>query len=223
VGEIVIGAESVAFEGKPGEGIRLTVSDTGLGFDGAVTEQIFGAYYRCAGAGKGNAGNRGLGLYICRSITKAMRGHITSASGEGGGARFEVVLPGALPIEGPGQSILRSTLLEQVHCQLRLGGAIRHSVANFLARLGVRYSDRELDPTGEGFVLLISEAPRQWSRELPSLLFTLHPGCSPAPCPKALAAPLLESTLGAMLLEMALEWRSLVLRSENPGSIPKLR
>lgn len=222
-GEIVISAESIAVDGKPGEAIRLIVSDTGPGFDDAVTEQIFSAYYRCNEAGKGSAGNRGLGLYICQSIAEAMRGRITTASQEGGGARFEVVLPGALPIEEPGRLIPRSTLLEQVQCQLRLGSTLRCSVANFLARLGVRYSDREFDPPGKGFVLLISEAAGQGPGEPPILLFTPHPDYNTVPCRKILQAPLLESTLGAMLLEMALEWRSLVLRNESPDSIPKPR
>jgi hypothetical protein len=222
-GEIVIEAEPAEVDGKPGGAIRLIVSDSGPGFDGPVTEHIFRAYHRCSDAGEESAGNRGLGLYICRSIAMAMRGQITSVSPEGGGARFEVVLPGALSIEKPGQSMLCSTLLEQVQCQLRLGSALRRSVANFLARLGVQFSDREINPPGESFVLVISETPRQLTGQPPSLLFTPHSGCGVAPHRKILEAPLLESTLGAMLLEMALEWRSLVLRNENPGSIPKLR
>jgi hypothetical protein len=222
-GEIVIGAESMVVDGTPGDAIRLIVSDTGPGFDGAVAEQIFSAYYRCTEAGKGGAGNRGLGLYICQSIAKAMSGRITTMSPEGGGARFEVLLPGAVPIEEPGWLIPRSTLLQQVECQLRLGGALRRSVANFLARLGVRYSAGEFDPPGKGFVLKISEAPGRGYGEPPSLLFAPHPADDTAPRRRTLQAPLLESTLGAMLLEMALEWRGLVLRNESPGSIPKPR
>jgi hypothetical protein len=222
-GEIVIGAEPVLVDGNPEQAIRLIVSDTGPGIDGVATEHIFGAYHRCTDTGKESTGNRGLGLYICRSIAMAMGGQITSTTAEGGGARFEVVLPGALSIEEPGRTMLRSTLLELVQCQLRLGTVLRRSVANFLARLGVKYSDREVSPPVDGFVLLISEAPGQWSRESLSLLFTPHPGCSVAPQRKILEAPLLESTIGAVLLETALEWRNLVLRNENPGSIPKLR
>ncbi|MCJ7815864.1 MAG: HAMP domain-containing histidine kinase [Xanthomonadales bacterium] len=222
-GEIVIEAASVVVDGKSGGAVRFRVSDTGPGFDAAAAEQIFGAYHRGNDSGEAETGNRGLGLYICRSIARAMRGQITCSSPEGGGAHFEVVLPGALCIEETSSSMLRSSLLEQFRCQLRLGGALKRSIANFLARLGVRYSDQEVASPGPGLALLISEAPRQRVKDPPSLLFTLNAHSGMALNNRILEAPLLESNLGAILLEIALEWRSLVLRNENPGSIPRPR
>jgi hypothetical protein len=222
-GEIVIEAAPVLVDGKPGGAIRFRVSDTGPGFDAAAAEQIFGAYQRGHDSGEAETGNRGLGLFICRSIVRAMRGQITCSSPEGGGAHFEVVLPGALCIEDIGPSMLRSLLLEQFRCQLRLGGALQRSIANFLDRLGVRYSDQDVASPGPGLALLISEAPRHRAKDPPSLLFTLNAHSGMAPDIRVLEAPLLESNLGVMLLEIALEWRSLVLRNENPGLIPRPR
>ncbi|MFC1719592.1 sensor histidine kinase [Pseudomonadota bacterium] len=219
-GEIVIEAAAAPVDGKPGGAIRFRISDTGPGFGSATAEQIFAAYHRGSEAGKAGSGNRGLGLYICRNIVLAMRGLITCSSQEGGGARFEVVLPGAFRIGETRPPMLRSTLLDAVRCQLRLEGELRRSVANFLARLGVQYSDEEPASPGEGLALFISEAPQQQTRDSPSLLVRPCTHSGAAPDKRVLEAPLLESSLGALLLEIVFEWRSLEIRNENPGSIP---
>ena len=219
-GEIVIEAAAVPVDGKPEGAIRFTISDTGPGFGAATAKQIFAAYQRGPVPGKAGAGNRGLGLYICRSIAHAMRGRIACSSPDEGGARFEVVLPGALRIEETRPPVLRSTLLDAVRCQIGLRGELRRSVANFLARLGVQYSDEEGALPGQGLTLFISEAPQQWVKAPPSLLFRPSTHSGVAPNKRVLQAPLLESSLGALLLEIAFEWRSLELRNENPDLIP---
>jgi hypothetical protein len=220
-GEIVIEAAAVPFDGKPGGAVRFRISDTGPGFGAATAEQIFAAYRRGPAPGKAGSGNRGLGLYICRGIASAMRGRITCSSPKGGGACFEVVLPGALPTEDSCPPALRSTLLDPVRCQLRLEGEIRRSVVNFLTRLEVQCSDKEGALPGQGLTLLVSEAPQQWTGAPPSLLFRPCTPSGVAPKSKVLEAPLLESSLGVLLLEIAFEWRSLELRDENPDSIPR--
>jgi len=219
-GDIVIEAAAVPVMGKSGGAIRFRISDTGPGFGAATADQIFSAYHRGAGASTAGSGNHGLGLYICRNLVLAMRGLITCSSPEAGGARLEVVLPDALRIGKTRPPMLHSTLLDTVRCQLKLGGELRRCVANFLARLGVQYSDEERASPAQGLELFISEAPAQWTRDAPSLLVRPCTHAGAAPGKRVLKAPLLESSLCAMLLEIAFEWRNLALRNENPGSIP---
>jgi len=219
-GEIVIEAAAVPADGKPEGSVRFRISDTGPGFGAGTAEQIFAASHRRPESGKAGFENRGLGLYICRSIVVAMNGLITCSSPEGGGARFEVELPGALRMEEGRPPVLRSSLLDAVHCQLKLGGELGRSVKNFLARLGVQYSEVERALPGQGLVLFISEAPQPSTRDFPPLLVRPCMHHDVAPERKVIQAPLLESSLGALLLEIAFEWRSLEFRNENPDSIP---
>jgi len=222
-GEIVVEAAAVVVEGEPGQAIRLRVSDTGPGFDQARSEHLFAAYHRSKVSGKAAIGNRGLGLYICRNIALALGGNIKCAIPESGGSRFEVVLPGAFCSDKGRPRALQSSLFGRVHCQLDLGEALYPSVGNFLSRLGVPFGKENADPPCDGFSLLITEVLQAGVNGLPSLLFTPHPDSTFKPQPRILRAPLLESSLGSLLLEIVLEWRSLVLRNESPDSVPRLR
>jgi len=71
--------------------VRLTVSDTGCGFDTATSEKIF---QRGFSSKEGNLS--GLGLHWCANALVAMGGHIQAESaGPGHGAEFHVLLPAA--------------------------------------------------------------------------------------------------------------------------------
>jgi hypothetical protein len=222
-GEIIIEAAATQVEGGPGEAIRLSVSDTGRGFDAAEAERIFLAYHRCEDYPGEEAGNRGLGLYICRSIAQAMSGQISCIAPKGGGAHFEVDLPGAFYGDETHRSAFCSSLLKPLWCQLKLGYALQRSIASFLARLGVRCTDREVEVSDRNLVLRISEATGNGVKSAPALILTPRGNPGPVTGRRVLEAPLLESTLGALLLEIALEWRNLLLRNESPDSIPRRR
>jgi sensor domain CHASE-containing protein len=71
--------------------VRLTVSDTGCGFDAATSEKIF---QRGFSSKDGNLS--GLGLHWCANALAAMGGRIRAESdGPGHGAKFHVLLPAA--------------------------------------------------------------------------------------------------------------------------------
>ncbi len=70
------------------EGIELVVSDTGPGIPVGCEEQIFDSFFSTKDRGMG------MGLAICRSITKTHGGSIKAESPPGGGARLTVSLPG---------------------------------------------------------------------------------------------------------------------------------
>jgi len=71
--------------------VRLTVSDTGCGFDALTSEKIFQRGY------SSKAGNlSGLGLHWCANALAGMGGRIQAESeGPGHGAEFHVLLPAA--------------------------------------------------------------------------------------------------------------------------------
>jgi hypothetical protein len=223
-GEIVVEAESVLTDGQAEESIRLRVSDTGPGVRMTVAEQRHGAVSRLSSAGQTETGNHGLGLYICDRIAEAMNGRITCSSPDGGGARFEVLLPAFPRGSVAGTGMFRSELLKQLRCRLRLDSVLGKCVANFLARLGVphcRAGSEGEAPPGPALDLVISEVEPVRSRTQPCLLIRPCSQSGPRLQQRLLEPPLLESSLASLLLEIALEWRAQALRNESPGSSPK--
>ena len=225
-GDIFINVASVPGSGAVGEMLEFKISDTGPGLGVVAEKQIFGAYQQRHPSDGENPGDRGLGLFICREIVLAMNGRISCSSPKSGGACFEVILPEALIPGKDRLPVFCSSLLTQIRCQLKLGYPFRRSVENFLTRMGVRWSNHE--PTaaatsGEGLTLVISDTAGARGSYLPGLLVTslAHPEWAPGS--RVLDAPVLESNLGALLLEIALQWRRLEVRNGTPDSIPKPR
>jgi len=82
-------------ESRGGEpnAVALIVEDTGAGVPPGDLDKIFDFFYTTRGA----EGGTGLGLAITRQIVEGHRGRITVENLDGGGARFTVTLPTALP------------------------------------------------------------------------------------------------------------------------------
>jgi heavy metal sensor kinase len=78
------------------QGVRLTVEDSGPGIAVADLPHIFEPFYRADQARSRGTGT-GLGLAMAAAIARLHGGaiHVSSASGGGTGARFEVDLPSA--------------------------------------------------------------------------------------------------------------------------------
>jgi two-component system sensor histidine kinase BarA len=219
-GEVVIEVASTTAAGVAGEMLEIRITDTGPGFETTDPKHIFGAYQRGRSTRSDKPGDRGLGLFICRKIVLAMNGRISCFSPKEGGARFEIVLPEALIFRETHLPHVRSSLLERIRCQLKLRNPLRRSVENFLDRLGVRWSNHPPsapDSSGHGFVIVISNPERPADEHVPGLLLTPQTSPGPALHSRTLEAPVLESNLGKLLLEIALQWRGLRIRNENPG------
>jgi signal transduction histidine kinase len=75
-------------ERRDHEGIAIKVIDNGPGIDPAKLDSIFDAFVTTKSHGVG------LGLAICRMIVERHGGQLTAASAPGGGAQFEITLPG---------------------------------------------------------------------------------------------------------------------------------
>jgi len=82
-GEVVVRAR------RCGAGLELAVEDRGPGVSAALRERLFQPFV----SGRGEEG-LGMGLYMSRLIVDAHGGRIAVSDRPGGGARFEILLPG---------------------------------------------------------------------------------------------------------------------------------
>ena len=80
----------VRTENDQGAGVRLTVQDTGPGFEGHSADKLFEAFYTT------KSGGMGMGLSISRSIIENHHGRLWAAHNEGPGATFAFSIPGKL-------------------------------------------------------------------------------------------------------------------------------
>ncbi len=97
-GRIVVSMENVevtdadarrALDAKPGEYVRISVEDTGVGISKENMARIFEPFFTTKPVGQGT----GLGLAMAYGIVKQHRGWIECQSEKGKGARFDIYLP----------------------------------------------------------------------------------------------------------------------------------
>ncbi len=73
--------------------LKLTVTDTGVGFGPEVAERIFDRFEQADHSTSRRYGGLGLGLSIVKRLVELMNGKVSARSKEGEGSIFEVVLP----------------------------------------------------------------------------------------------------------------------------------
>ena len=78
----------ISTEQTQGNGVLVTVHDSGPGIDPERMERVFEAFYSTKTSGMG------MGLSICRSIIEAHRGRLWAGANEPRGAVFQFTLPG---------------------------------------------------------------------------------------------------------------------------------
>jgi signal transduction histidine kinase/CheY-like chemotaxis protein len=89
------GEISLQVERADKRGVKIMVSDSGVGIDAAHLERIFGKFEQADASSTRRYGGTGLGLAICRDLCGLMGGSITAQSEPGRGTRFIITL--ALP------------------------------------------------------------------------------------------------------------------------------
>jgi PAS domain S-box-containing protein len=143
---VVLGPDSLRLhpDGRPGDFVRLRVSDTGTGIPPEVRAHLFEPFFTTKEPGKGT----GLGLAMVFGIVQQHRGWIECHSTVGWGTRFDIYLPrlvtavdsGAGPSRAEGVHGGRETILlvEDEEIVRRLGQAIleRHGYQVLLASNG---------------------------------------------------------------------------------------
>lgn len=101
------GRVTIEIDGSPG-GLRVTVSDTGIGMTPEVMHQAFEPFYRAEAPALAHSSGIGLGLGIARELALQMGGSLEceSTPGEGSTFRLDVPLvqPEATQTEGPAQA-----------------------------------------------------------------------------------------------------------------------
>jgi two-component system phosphate regulon sensor histidine kinase PhoR len=88
------GRIEIAVSGSPA-GVRIDVSDTGIGIPEADRARIFERFYRVEKARSRDLGGTGLGLAIVKHLVQALGGEVFVTSQEGRGSTFSVRLPAA--------------------------------------------------------------------------------------------------------------------------------
>jgi signal transduction histidine kinase len=88
------GAVAVLLEAE-GDGVRLSVEDTGDGIAPDQLEQAFERFWRADSARRRDGAGAGLGLAIAKGLVEAQGGRIWAEPRRGGGARVSLVLPAA--------------------------------------------------------------------------------------------------------------------------------
>lgn len=86
------------------EGLRLTVTDTGIGIAPEDTERVFEEFYRAPDARAFVKEGTGLGLSIAKAVVEAHQGTIKVHSQVGRGTQFELTLPVAAASKPEGQA-----------------------------------------------------------------------------------------------------------------------
>jgi hypothetical protein len=209
-GRILLEVGVEAADRCPRDTLVMKVSDTGPGVDEALRESLFEAYRK--GSETDHAGT-GLGLYICRNIAHAMGGGIGWSNCGSGGACFELRVP-AVVAEDRAPALPAPWLLRSLRCQLRLSGPVLQSVGSILSRIGVCWSLERAGKLGrDELPIVIEEAPFRPRDPGPNLALRVADPARESFPEQTLRAPILEATLGPLLLQMALD----ALRAPDAG------
>jgi len=88
-----IGAVSIEVKRQNENFIQFKVSDTGIGIEPDIQEQLFKPFMQADASTTRKYGGTGLGLAICKQLSEAMGGTISVSSALGEGSHFMVTLP----------------------------------------------------------------------------------------------------------------------------------
>jgi hypothetical protein len=195
-------------------GLIIRVRDSGPGIDAEAQTRMFDPWVRGDRDGSEVNGS-GLGLYLCQTIMSGLQGSLVySAHGEEGSC-FDLKLPRVLSTHNRQPVPAVSVLLRSVVCVLSLPDGLRSSLVSILLRLGVsrvviaREELAEL-PESDCIVEISDRCPLPSAGRQHGVLFIAAGECGVDPRTirsRWLPFPILESTVGPLLMELAFEHR----------------
>jgi PAS domain S-box-containing protein len=186
-GTLTIATENVVVgEGSnltPGDYVRFSVTDTGIGIRKEIQQQIFEPFFTTKEVGKGT----GLGLATVYGIVQQSGGQVTVDSEVGHGACFAVYLPKAQRAFTLGETLRTEALQRGTGTVLVVEDEefLRKGIAEFLGSLGYTVL---MASSGEEALVLASEQehidllltdvvmPKMSGRELSEILRARRPG-----------------------------------------------
>ncbi|MEM1105018.1 MAG: ATP-binding protein [Pseudomonadota bacterium] len=83
--------------------LAIQVADTGIGIAPDRLEHVFDAFSQADQTTTRRFGGTGLGLAVCKRLTRALGGEISVRSREGRGSVFQVVIPAQIAAAAPGK------------------------------------------------------------------------------------------------------------------------
>jgi PAS domain S-box-containing protein len=92
-GQVIVRAELLPEMNEQTVLLRISIIDTGIGFEPERMEALFSPFTQADGSVTRSYGGTGLGLAISRSLVQLMGGFITAEGRPGNGATFVVTLP----------------------------------------------------------------------------------------------------------------------------------
>jgi signal transduction histidine kinase len=134
-----LGAVTIAADATQPDGVRLSVSDTGVGMTAEQAEAAFLPFEQVGETRALRSGGTGLGLAIVKSVAEAMGGAVSVYSAPGRGSTFLVDLP--LPASAAADTAAKTGPAAGGHCGLRAlvvddNEINRMVLAGFLAAAG---------------------------------------------------------------------------------------
>lgn len=118
VGSVTVQTEALPVAGdEQNVTLRVSIIDTGIGFDPERTESLFSPFTQADGSVTRSFGGTGLGLAITRSLVQLMGGDVTAQGRPGQGATFVV----SLPMEKATRDL--AALMSQVGAQKEIANA----------------------------------------------------------------------------------------------------
>lgn len=143
------GEVAARFEAADAGGLRLVVTDTGIGIRREKIPTLFEKFTQADSSTTRQYGGTGLGLAICRELAQLMGGQISVMSEEGEGSTFIVELPFARS-EGAGAPAEPANSVDVQQRSVRVLAAEDNVVNQKVLRAIVEPMDVELAIVGDG-------------------------------------------------------------------------
>jgi len=212
-GLVVLEARRAPAGGVKDTGLELLVTDTGIGFSQSAARHIFKPFVQAAPDIGRVHGGTGLGLYICNRIVARLKGQLDCSSEPGSGSCFRIVLPDAIEPGHREEGGMNSSLLSSMTCHVSVESELGRSIEFLLHRMGITV---DCCPDGEkrytDVDLRVEISPVHTSGDDATLDYCLlfkpcpvRSNAGPESGIRRLQPPFLASTLGPLLMEMALE------------------